>query len=129
MKNIMDLNKMKRNKCALESMTEYLQCQEEDCDEYDAGYSQDEVDECGQILDEYIDTLIALGEDADDKSILRCVQRVVQKLNQLNERCDYQLIEIDQREEMVPYIIQAAEQAGLSTHRLEYDITEEWREW
>ena len=110
-------------------MTEYLQCQEEDCDEYDAGYSQDEVDECGQILDEYIDTLIALGEDADDKSILRCVQRVVQKLNQLNERCDYQLIEIDQREEMVPYIIQAAEQAGLSTHRLEYDITEEWREW
>ena len=101
----MYLNKMKRNKCALESMTEYLQCQEEDCDEYDAGYSQDEVDECGQILDEYIDTLIALGEDADDKSILRCVQRVVQKLNQLNERCDYQLIEIDQREELFHNII------------------------
>lgn len=125
----MDLNKMKRNKCALESMTEYLLCRQDDCEEYDAGYTQDEVNECGEVLDEYIDTLIALGDEADDKSIMRCVQRVVQKLNQLNERCDYQLIETDQREEMVPYIIQAAEQAGLSLHRAEYDITEEWREW
>lgn len=110
-------------------MTEYLLCHEDDCDDYDAGYTQYEVNECGEILDEYIDTLIALGDEADDKAIMRCVQQVVQKLNQLNERCDYQLIETDQREEMVPYIIQAAEQAGLSLHRAEYDITEEWREW
>ena len=39
----MDLNKMKRNKCALESMTEYLQCQEEDCDEYEIRIVKDMV--------------------------------------------------------------------------------------
>lgn len=126
---MMDLTKMKRNKCALESMTEYLQCHEDECDEYDAGYTSEDVEECGAILDEYIDTLIALGDEADNRSIRRCVQQVVENLNRLNERCDYQLIETEQREEMVPYIIQAAEQAGLSIGRDEYDITEQWREW
>ena len=124
----MDLNKMKRNKCALESMNDYLLC-EEDCDEFDAGYTQDDVEECGEILDDYIDSLIDLAGAADEDAILDCVRSVIVKLNRLNERCDYQIIETDQREELVPYIIQAAEQAGLSSDREDYDITEQWREW
>lgn len=109
-------------------MTDYLSCQE-DCDEFDAGYTQSEINECGDILDEYIDALIDLEGMADEEAILQCVEDVIMKLNRLNERCDYQIIETDQREELVPYIIQAAEQAGLSQERAEYDITEEWREW
>ncbi len=58
---------------------------------------------------------------------MKCVQKVVQALNTLNEKCDYCLIETDQREYLVPFIEEAAVTAGLTIPK--NDITEEWREW
>lgn len=78
------------------------------------------------LLDEYIDTLIKIKEPKNSAQILKCVESVVEKLNKLNEKCDFDLIETDQREELVPYIIDAAKLAGLVTAG---DITEKWREW
>ena len=47
-------------------------------------------------------------------------------MNVLNEKCEYELIETDQREDICKFIITAVNVAGLKTDE---DVTEEWREW
>lgn len=128
---MMSLESLKGNKDVLKSMVDYLY-RDFETDELkdemnDVGYTQEDIDECGAILDRYIDRLIALKEPRSNEQILACVETVVKDLNLLNERCNGSLIETDQREELVPFIIDAAILAGLETD--EEDVTEEWREW
>lgn len=91
----------------------------------DVGYTQKHIDKCEQILNEYIDDLISL-KIKSDKNILKCVKKVIGRLNKLNKECNYSLIETNQRESLVPYILEASKISGLNINA---DVTEEWREW
>jgi len=118
--------KEKKNEDILRSMIDYLNFDNEDSDaDFECGYTQENIDECAAILDNYIDELEKCKQD--NTLIMECVKNVILSLNNLNEKCDYSIIETDQREYLCPFIENAAIAAGLP--QPEDDITEEWREW
>lgn len=92
---------------------------------HDCGYSQADVDKCGEIVDSYLRTISEIS-NADQVEILGLVQHTVEQLNALNDSCDGCLIETDQREDLCELILAAAEDAGLESRE---DVTEQWREW
>jgi hypothetical protein len=99
-----------------------------DCEEDggDAGFTANDVEECKEILFNYVDALAEL-EDPTDDEILAEVETAVVALNELNENTDCTLIETVEREAIWEIIQEAAEECGLEE---EYDdVTEEWREW
>jgi len=49
------------------------------------------------------------------------------KLNDLNKKAGYELIETDQREDICKFLIRAGELLGFNGPN--EDITEEWRDW
>ena len=95
--------------------------------EFDAGYTQKHVYRCLAIIDEFLDSLEKTPEAQKNEYILAAVKKTVLMLNELNEECDYSLIETDQREDLCELIIFAAGHAGFESSV--YDITEEWRDW
>jgi len=118
--------KEKKNEDILRSMIDYLNfALEESDDDSDCGYTQENIDECAAILDNYIDELEKCKQD--ETLIMECLKNVILELNNLNEKCDYSIIETDQREYLCPFIEDAAVAAGLPQPK--GDITEEWREW
>lgn len=127
----MGLEELKNNKEVLKSMVDFLYIDFETGERKeeinDVGYTQKHIDKCGKILNDYIDSLLSLNEPKSDKEIMKCVKKVVEKLNKLNEKCDFSLIETDQREDLVPYIQKAAELAGFTSGN--DDVTGEWRDW
>jgi hypothetical protein len=114
-----------KNDDILRSMIDYMNFDEGE-GEFDCGYSQKDIDSCGNILDNYIDQLVRA--DKSEKIILKSVKKVILELNRLNEKCNHMLIETDQREYLCPFIEDLAIIAGLSIQKGE-DITLEWREW
>lgn len=125
---------LEMKKKIIENMTKYMNfgCAEDENDssfdpDFEAGYEQDHVDQCAKIID---DLFVNLTNAANSKKvgiILKAVKEAVLKLNELNENCDYSLIETDQREDLCELINAAAIDAGLDSD--DNDITEEWREW
>ena len=111
--------KEKKNEDILWSMIDYMSFAK------DCGYTQNDIDECAAILDNYIDELATCKQDKI--LIMECVKNVIVALNKLNEKCNYSIIETDQREYLCPFIEDAAVTAGLP--QPQEDITEEWREW
>jgi hypothetical protein len=114
----------------IEGMTDFLIGDDEDDEEgeaFDAGYTRADVDRCAAIVDHYLETLARLGSGDKGTAIMEAVREAVLELNKLNDSCDGNLIETDQRELLCELIITAAQEAGLETDA--YDITEEWREW
>ena len=116
-----DLNTQKRT--AIAGMIEHLNYFHGPDAENEAGYSEADVDQCDDLLTSYLDRVSRMS---DDDSITSEVRRIVVQLNDLNAHCGYRLIETDQREQIVPLILTAATQAGLTAT---VDITEQWREW
>ena len=55
------------------------------------------------------------------------MKATVLKLNKLNEKAGYELIETDQREDICKYIIRAGALLGFNGE--DEDVTEEWRDW
>jgi hypothetical protein len=96
-------------------------------EDFDAGYTQADIDRCAEIVDELLASLENVPQGKENESILNAVKVAVVKLNKLNDRCDGLLIETDQREQLCALIIAAAKRAGLVSSV--YDITEQWREW
>jgi hypothetical protein len=75
-----------------------------------------------------IDTFLTeLTQTETKENGMKVVEKVVLKLNELNEKCEYELIETDQREQLAEIINLAGNLKGYS--KKEEDITEEWREW
>ncbi|WP_167356145.1 hypothetical protein [Chryseobacterium jejuense] len=58
---------------------------------------------------------------------MEIVKSTVLKLNNLNEKCDYSLIETNEREQIAEIIILAGYEMGYNAS--DEDGTEEWREW
>ena len=85
---------------------------------------EEDVKTCEEILLEFIDALSRADENKE--IIMGQVKETVLALNVLNEKCEYELIETDQREDICKFIITAVNVAGLKTDE---DVTEEWREW
>lgn len=109
----------------LQSMRDYLMDFDEDyMPSDDDPYKMSDIDECGQMLEDFINELSEVEDDQE--KIMECVKSTVISLNELNERLDSQLIETQQREDICMFILDAAELAGLTTSE---DVTEEWREW
>jgi hypothetical protein len=95
--------------------------------EFDAGYTQQDVEQCGELLDRFFQSIEHISEQEKNAAILETVKTTVLGLNQLNDACDGRLIETDQREQLCEIIILTAREAGLVSSQ--DDITEAWREW
>ena len=108
---------------SMEEYLNYLENGDEDNDD-EIQYSQDDIEECGEILDLYIDSLT---NSNGEEEIMQAVEEVIGSLNELNYKTDQGLIETQQREDLAEYIQTAAVLAGLPP--TEEDITEEWRDW
>jgi len=116
----------------IEGMTSYMSRDDVDEDEesdsgFDAGYSQEHIDRCNEILETFFEELRELPGEDRNTEIMDVVQSTVLELNALNDETEGSLIETDQREQLCEIIIQSAKEAGLVTDV--YDITEEWRDW
>lgn len=95
--------------------------------DFDAGYTEEHVKRCGDIIDDFFGALEKLPADNKHELIMDEVKSVVLRLNQLAEETNGCMIETGQREQLCDIIISAANHAGLVSDV--YDITEEWREW
>ena len=98
---------------------------EEPDDNFDCGYTSDDVDRCSSIIDAYLND-VAAKKGAAESEILIAIKTAVLQLNDLNDKCGGGLIETDQREDLCEILLVAAQQNGLTTTE---DVTEEWREW
>jgi len=127
----MDLQKYKEKKFEkiISPMVDHMNHESEDGKELcDCGYTQNDIDCCVNILDDYIDELITLVDRASESAILDSVKKVVLSLNELNENANYSLIEADQKECICQFIQDAATDAGLP--QTSTDITKDWwRMW
>jgi hypothetical protein len=92
--------------------------------ENDPSYTQDDVNLCIATLSDYVIKVFATGSKGEGMKI---VKSTVLKLNDLNEKCDFSLIETNEREQIAEIIISAGHEKGYNA--VDEDITEEWREW
>ena len=87
-------------------------------------YTKNDVEECATILNEY---QVDISNSKSKNEGLAIVKVTVEKLNILNEKCDYQLIETTEREKIVEIIILESSKKGYN--KAEEDVTENWRKW
>ena len=87
-------------------------------------YTEEDVQSCREILVAFID---ALKQAKSREAAKDVVKSTVLQLNTLNEVCEGELIETDQREEICGLIINATALLGFNESGA--DLTEEWREW
>ena len=109
----------------IDGMLSYMQGDPEE-PEFDAGYTEVEINQCVAILDEFLAALGHAKQPENTAAIMAATKQAVLGLNALNDACDGSLIETDQREQICAIMALAAQHAGLETDE---DITEEWREW
>src|SRR5215475_11803464 len=114
----------------IDGMIEYMKYGEavdENDPEFDAGYTQEHVDRCSEIIDDFLASLEKTPEAQKNEYIMDAIKKTILRLNELNEEVDGSLIETDQREYLGKLIDLAVGHAGLESSA--YDITYEWREW
>jgi len=90
----------------------------------ETAYSNDDVEECLKIISNFLQKIKSTNSKEEGMQI---VKNIVISLNDLNEKCEYELIETDQRELIAEIIISAGNQMGFNSK--DEDITEDWREW
>lgn len=107
------------NKISLlkQSMLEYIEIAQ-------PSYTKTDVEECVNILNKYRSDLA--NSTSKDEG-MKIVQNTVEGLNKLNEKCDFELIETSEREQIAEIIISESVKKGYS--KADEDITEDWREW
>ncbi|MRX41529.1 hypothetical protein GJU43_19775 [Flavobacterium sp. LC2016-23] len=87
-------------------------------------YTKSDVEKCMSLIDNFLNEI----SKSDSKEVgLLSAKKVVLELNELNEKCEYELIETEQREQIADIIILAGHLKGYNGRN--EDITEEWREW
>ena len=108
----------------IEGMESFMNHYIEDGDE--PPYTNENIKECEKILSVFINNISSLSDNEEMDIITSSVKDTILKLNALNEKCDYNIIETDQREDICELINAVITSKG---HTVEEDITEEWREW
>jgi hypothetical protein len=106
-----------RKTTLLDGMREYMQ-------DGDVSYGETHVRRCETILDAF-DAAISGASGRDDA--LTHVRAAVLQLNALNDECEGELIETDQREMICELINSTTARRGFIS--ADEDVTEEWREW
>jgi hypothetical protein len=87
-------------------------------------YTKSDVEKCMSLIDHFLNEI----SKSDSKEVgILSAKKVVLELNELNEKCEYELIETEQREQIADIIILAGHLKGYNGRN--EDITEEWREW
>src|SRR5690606_25273939 len=92
-------------------------------DQGDDLFTEENIAATEKVLQKYSEDIFHL-QDPSEEELIRIVQETVFRLNALNEESDF-FIETLEREELVEFILEKAQSAGLET---EEDLTEEWRE-
>src|SRR5690606_22066862 len=90
----------------------------------DPPYSKKDVEKCEEILSEF---MISFEKTTSKKEGSEVIKLTIIKLNELNKKCEYQLIETGEREQIAEMMISIGHKKGYN--KLNEDITEEWREW
>lgn len=90
----------------------------------ETSYTKKDVETCMDIVNSF---LVNMEQSTSKEEGMKFVEKTVLKLNDLNLKCDHQLIETEQREDLAEIIILAGSLKGYNTEN--EDITEEWREW
>ncbi len=107
------------------SMSEYLGLSDDDygMSDFDEDDFVDEpcctmadVNTCANILENYIGNLTTIAKDPTDELIMELVEKTVKKLNKVNEKCEYELIDETQGDEICEFIHDAAVEAGLQEY-------------
>lgn len=99
------------------NMTDFIELGEAD-------YKRADVKKCMDLLDSFLEE-IAKTESRETGILI--VKKTVLAINDLNENCEYELVETEQREKIADIIIFAGHLKGYN--HITEDITEEWREW
>lgn len=100
-----------------EDMIEFIEPQQ-------TAYKESDVQDCVKIITDYLSN-IEQAKSKEEGMII--VENSVILLNALNEKCEYELIETGQREDIAEIIIIAGNLKGFNSR--DEDITEEWRDW
>jgi hypothetical protein len=87
----------------IEGMKSYMQSFLDDDD--DTGYTDKDIFKCQTILDNFLKSLTESPLDNKEIFVMNLVKKTVIALNKLNEKCDFCLIETDQREDIAAFII------------------------
>lgn len=90
----------------------------------EADYTIADVNKCLSLLDNFLEEISKT--DSRETGIL-AVKKTVLAINNLNENCEYELVETEQREKIADIIILAGHLKGYN--HINEDTTEEWREW
>lgn len=90
----------------------------------ETSYTISDVDRCMKLISNHVE---GIQQSNSKEEALEIVEKTVVSLNELNEECEYELIETEQREDLAAIIILASHLKGYNS--LEEDITEDWREW
>lgn len=113
-----DNQKIKNTKVFIKtSMLDYM-------NDADVNYTEEDIEECITILNDHLDGLEKIKTKSEAKKL---VEETVLDLNDLNDDCDGDLIETDQRENICEIIIYGGFLMGFNDE--DEDVTEEWREW
>jgi len=90
----------------------------------DVNYTETDVEECQRILNMYLnDAAVVEGKPA----FLNLAKTTLEKLNELNYKCNYDLIETGEREKICAIMIKSGQLKGFN--KKDEDFTEEWREF
>lgn len=100
-----------------ESMISYME-------DANPSYTEKDVEQCNVILKTY---LKEIAQTESKEAGIEVVKGTIIQLNELNKKCDFELIETSERELIAEIIILASSKKGYNSQ--EEDITEKWREW
>ena len=90
----------------------------------ETSYTEKDVEKCMDLISNCLQEI----ENANSQDEgMKIVEKAVLSLNELNEDCNYELIETDQQEDITQIIIIGGSLKGINSR--DEDITEEWREW
>jgi len=107
----------------IESMRNYLVDEDDEIDILPAGYSEEAILAFQNIMQEFLKGIAKL-QSIDE--IISITKETVLKLNHLNATVGGELIETEQRENIVTLILDVIESVGVE---IQDDITLKWREW
>ena len=91
------------------------------------GFSRDATDQVDRCVAGYFTSLKALPEPAPKDAILEEIKTLFLELDQLNQTAGGSLLETDERELLVPLVIDAATVSGLDAAEFDDDPTLQFR--
>ena len=104
----------------IETMEDYLELVGDEC-----GYNKKSISKFSKISHRYIKRVQKCN---NENEFTKTSIDYIKKLNNLNKKCEYELIETDQRELIVSLIFDIANVQNINIS-IEEDFTLEYREW